>query len=106
MGNKINFWTPGELNVVRETISKFKSTRRACKHLHAAFQHRSYAAIYQKVWAMRTKMDNEVSVTPVTTITATATPAEPKSITVPKGFTFDITPSRAVLFEDHVRLYF
>lgn len=31
---------------------------------------------------------------------------EPKGVTIPAGFTFDIKPSKAVMFADHVRLYF
>jgi hypothetical protein len=31
---------------------------------------------------------------------------EAKGVVIPKGFTFDIKPSKAVMFEDHVRLYF
>jgi hypothetical protein len=29
-----------------------------------------------------------------------------KGVTIPAGFTFDIKPTRAVMFTDHVRLYF
>lgn len=29
-----------------------------------------------------------------------------KGINIPAGFTFDIKPSKAVMFQDHVRLYF
>lgn len=29
-----------------------------------------------------------------------------KGINIPAGFTFDIKPSKAVMFKDHVRLYF
>jgi hypothetical protein len=29
-----------------------------------------------------------------------------KGVNIPKGFTFDIKPSKAVMFSDHVRLYF
>jgi hypothetical protein len=29
-----------------------------------------------------------------------------KGVLIPKGFTFDIKPSKAVMFSDHVRLYF
>ena len=31
---------------------------------------------------------------------------ESKGVAIPKGFTFDIIPSKAVMFADHVRLYF
>jgi hypothetical protein len=31
---------------------------------------------------------------------------EEKGITIPAGFTFDIQPKRAVMYTDHVRLYF
>jgi hypothetical protein len=31
---------------------------------------------------------------------------DPKGVTIPAGFTFDIKPSKAVMFNDHVRLYF
>jgi predicted transcriptional regulator len=31
---------------------------------------------------------------------------EPKGVLIPQGFTFDIKPTKAVMFQDHVRLYF
>jgi hypothetical protein len=31
---------------------------------------------------------------------------EEKGITIPAGFNFDIQPKRAVMYTDHVRLYF
>jgi hypothetical protein len=31
---------------------------------------------------------------------------ESKGVTIPQGFTFDIKPNRAVMYPDHVRLYF
>jgi hypothetical protein len=105
MNKKTHFWTPGELMQVKEAISKFKNGRKAAEFLHKVFQHRSYAAIYQKVLSLKARTVKQTKTTTVTT-PAAAIPTEPKGITVPKGFTFDINPSRAVLFEDHVRLYF
>lgn len=34
------------------------------------------------------------------------TKSSDNGFTIPQGFTFDIKPSKAVMFKDHVRLYF
>jgi hypothetical protein len=39
-------------------------------------------------------------------ITSTRTSKVEQGVTIPKGFTFDIKPSKAVMYSDHVRLYF
>jgi hypothetical protein len=39
-------------------------------------------------------------------ISSTRTSKVEKGVTIPKGFTFDIKPSKAVMYSDHVRLYF
>jgi hypothetical protein len=113
---KFRFWTSTEDNALRTCISKFKNDAEASRWASKKFD-RTEASVYQRILLLksgkeitynmlnRSKAAKEV-VKVVVQKELTPQVALEKGFNIPKGFTFDISPSRAVMFENHVRLYF
>lgn len=94
MKRTVKFWTDKEINRIKEVYkqcnSQIETGRTLQKELGrtaAAIQMRA-SKIFGKSGASRTPRQ------------------EKKGVNLPAGFTFDIKPTRVVMFNDHVRLYF
>jgi hypothetical protein len=107
--SNLKFWTPSEDNALRTCLSKFKNDWQASKWAGEKFG-RTTEAVYQRVLLIRS--GKEITYKEHSSDKVVVKKEQPKGgtiqkgVTIPKGFTFDIQPSRAVMFEDHVRLYF
>ena len=103
---KFKFWSSTEDNALRTCISKFKNDVKAAKWASKKLD-RTVASVYQRINLIKSgkeikyKILNEVP-KPIVDVVVN----EEKGLNIPKGFTFDIVPSKAVMFVDHVRLYF
>ena len=117
---KFRFWCSTEDNALRTCISKFKNDSKASRWASKKFG-RTESSVYQRIQLIRS--GKEITYNMLLRSQAVKEAAndsakvvvqkEPtpqvvleKGVNIPKGFTFDISPSRAVMFEDHVRLYF
>jgi hypothetical protein len=114
---KFRFWSSTEDNALRTCISKFKNDVKASRWAARKFD-RTESSVYQRIQLLRS--GKEITYNMLNRVKDAAKDAaklavqkEPtpqvaleKGVNIPKGFTFDIQPSRAVMFEDHVRLYF
>lgn len=98
---KFKFWTISEDNALRTCLSKFKNDASAAKWAAEKFQ-RSVGSVYQRIVLIKSGKQITYKERKIKTV------KEPKSdgFNIPEGFTFDIKPSKAVMFKDHIRLYF
>ena len=111
---KFRFWSSTEDNALRTCIAKFKNDVKASRWASRKFG-RTESSVYQRIQLIRSGKEitykilkpKEVAKVEVTKVeTKPELLTQDKGINIPKGFTFDISPSKAVMFEDHVRLYF
>ena len=116
---KFRFWSSTEDNALRTCIGKFKNDVKASRWAARKFD-RTESSVYQRIMLLksgkeisydmltRSKALKEAKEAAKLVVQKEPTPQIPleKGVSIPKGFTFDIQPSRAVMFEDHVRLYF
>ena len=103
MKRTIKFWTPSEDNMLKTCMVKFKNNRQAA--IWAAEKlGRTMNAVYLRIEKLSENPTPEYR--RMRTKTSYAKKQEVKGINIPAGFTFDIKPSKAVMFQDHVRLYF
>jgi hypothetical protein len=105
-GLKVRFWTPSEDQMLRTCIAKFKSGNAAATwaapklgRTAASVQQRISFLTYNLNPTYRKPREQKQPVVKVKN-------NEQKGVTIPQGFTFDIKPNRAVMYSDHVRLYF
>jgi len=94
MKRTIKFWTDKELKRVKEVYNQCKSQIQTGLILEKELG-RTSAAIQMRASKMfgssgPSRMSRK----------------EKKGVNLPTGFTFDIKPTRVVMFTDHVRLYF
>lgn len=101
-GSTLKFWTISEDNALRTCIAKFKTDTEAASWAAEKFG-RTISSVYQRI--MRIKKGEAMTYRELPAKQVKRTKSD-NGIMIPKGFTFDITPSKAVMFEDHVRLYF
>jgi hypothetical protein len=102
--SNFKFWTRSEDNALRTCLSKFKNDYQAAKWAAEKFD-RTVEAVYQRILIIKSgKVIVYKEAKAETPVVKKA--KEEQGVTIPKGFTFDIQPTRAVMFEDHVRLYF
>jgi hypothetical protein len=119
-GLKLRVWTPSEDNALRTCMAKFKNATAAAEWA-APKLGRTKASIQQRLsllkyvtpkYPTRAKKNIEVVKKAVVETPIIETPVvetnvkEQEGVTIPQGFTFDIKPTRAVMYSDHVRLYF
>lgn len=97
--SNFKFWTSSEDNALRTCLAKFKNDMQAAKWAAGKFE-RSVGSVYQRI--MLIKSGKEITYKELKPVRQ----VKEKGINIPKGFTFDIKPTKAVMFEDHVRLYF
>ena len=99
MKNKFKFWTSEEDSLLLKTHEKCQSQSETARILEVKLGRNFYAiqgrvskllSNPNKVKYVRIKKSNDKT----------------KGVTIPKGFTFDIQPSKAVMFKDHIRIYF
>jgi hypothetical protein len=114
-GLKLRVWTPSEDNALRTCMAKFKNATAAAEWA-APKLGRTKASIQQRLsllkyvtpkYPTRAKKNIEVVKKAVVETPVVETNVrEQEGVTIPQGFTFDIKPTRAVMYSDHVRLYF
>jgi len=92
---KIRFYTPQEEARMLEVYKTSKNQAQASIVLAKEFK--------RKVGNVQVKLSNLLRQRGESNRKAKE---ESKGITIPQGFTFDIKPNRAVMYSDHVRLYF
>jgi hypothetical protein len=109
-GLKLRVWTPSEDNALRTCMVKFKNATAAAEWA-APKLGRTKASIQQRLsllkyvtpkYPTRVKKNTEI----VKKAVVETNVKEQEGVTIPQGFTFDIKPTRAVMYSDHVRLYF
>lgn len=93
------FWTEEEDKAIRTCISKFDNLGEACKWLAPKLD-RTEKAIYVRMCNMKLNAGKFVAYKK-----SKRAKTESQGIAIPKGFTFDFTPTRAVIYSNHVRLY-
>ena len=98
------FWTISEDNALKTCITKFKTDMEAAIWAAEKFD-RTVSSVYQRITFIRqgkefTYKEKKAETTPVKRIKSN------EGVVIPAGFTFDIAPKRAVMYTDHVRLYF
>jgi hypothetical protein len=103
-GSPIKFWTISEDNALRTCITKFKTDVEAAKWAAEKFD-RTVSSVYQRITFIKqgkefTYREQKAEKTPVKKTKSN------EGVVIPAGFTFDIAPKRAVMYTDHVRLYF
>jgi hypothetical protein len=99
------FWTISEDNALRTCLVKFKNDFQAAKWAAGKFD-RSVASVYQRILLIKSGKEITYKEVKSENSTPVKKTKSQEGIMLPKGFTFDIQPTRAVMFEDHVRLYF
>jgi hypothetical protein len=102
--SNFKFWSDSETNALITSIDKFQSVGKAAKWLSPRIG-RSYGTVYQKgLYLINTNVINA----PEKMKTRTVKEKKPAKVylAIPKGFSFDFTPSRAEMCKDHVKLYF
>lgn len=113
---KFRFWSSTEDNALRTCIGKFKNDVKASTWASKKFG-RTESSVYQRILLLKSgkeisynMLNRSKAAKQIAKVVVEKKPtpqvALEKGVNIPKGFTFDIQPSRAVMFEDHVRLYF
>jgi hypothetical protein len=101
---KVKFWTPEEDSIVKNALEKFESGLSAAKWA-APKLGRTVASVQLRTSRIARGMDISYRTARVKK-TVVKKENVNKGVNIPKGFTFDIQPKRAVMYTDHVRLYF
>lgn len=101
MKRTIKFWTSEEDKAINTCMGKFNGLREASEWLSPRIN-RTPKAIYVRMCNMKLNNGKVVGYKKP----ERSPKVENKGINIPSGFTFDIKPSKAVMFTDHVRLYF
>jgi hypothetical protein len=92
---KIKFYTPEEEARMLEVYKTSKNQAQASIILAKEFK--------RKIGNVQVKLSNLLR---KRAESVRKSREESKGINIPQGFTFDIKPNRAVMYPDHVRLYF
>ena len=106
-GIKIKFWTNSEDSMLKTCMTKFKNGNTVAKWA-APKLNRTESSVQQRVSFLTYNPNPKYRVPGEkrTYAPRVQKPTESKGIAIPQGFTFDIKPSKAVMYSDHVRLYF
>ena len=90
------FWSPSELKAAKTCIEKFSNINDAANYL-APKINRSVGTVVQQMYKIK-NADNPKNVN------------KPKlqleSIKLPQGFNFELHPSKAVMYQDRITIYF
>lgn len=103
MKRTFKFWTPSEDNMLKTCMSKFNSYYKAAQWACTKLD-RSQVSVYSRIIFL--SQNPTPTYRPERKTLPSVKKQEKKGINIPAGFTFDIKPSKAVMFQDHVRLYF
>ena len=98
----IVFWTTPELQKAKKCLIKNDNNVAATARELSKITNRSEQSISFKLHEIK-NVDNPVAIRK-TRVVRKDRPQ--KALDLPKGFSFDFTPKRAEMFQDHVRLYF
>lgn len=99
----IRFWTTPELQEAKKCLIKHKNNVSAAGRELAKKTKRPIQGIMFKLYNIKS-IDNPVANRKPRVMGGNNKPKN--SLDLPKGFSFDFTPKRAEMFQDHVRLYF
>lgn len=100
--SKFKFWTISEDNALRTCLSKFKNDASAAKWAAEKFE-RTVGSVYQRIILIKSGKQISYKERKIKTVKPSK---KDNGFNIPEGFTFDIKPSKAVMFKDHIRLYF
>lgn len=100
---KISFWTTPELQQAKQCLNKHNNNVSAAGRELAKKIKRPIQGIMFKLAKIK-NIDNPVAGRKPVVKRINNKPKN--SLDLPKGFSFDFTPKRAEMFQDHVRLYF
>jgi hypothetical protein len=103
-GKTIKFWTISEDNALKTCISKFKTDMEAAIWAAEKFG-RTVSSVYQRITFIKQGREFTYREKKAETTSVKRTKSN-EGVVIPAGFTFDIQPKRAVMYTDHVRLYF
>lgn len=113
-GLTLKLWTVSEDNALRTCMAKFKNASAAAEWASPKLG-RTKSSIQQRLSLLKYvtptyskpgKKSVAVKKAVVETPVVETSVKQQEGITIPQGFTFDIKPNRAVMYPDHVRLYF
>jgi hypothetical protein len=108
-GLTLKLWTVSEDNALRTCMAKFKNASAAAEWASPKLG-RTKSSIQQRLSLLKYvtptySKPGKKSVAVKKAVVETSVKQQ-EGITIPQGFTFDIKPNRAVMYSDHVRLYF
>lgn len=89
----IYFYSENELSIMRKAISSNEKMVSIAKRLSKQLK-RPYVGVYCKLMKLKKQQNPSID------------KRDAKGVLLPKGFTFDFTPKKAVMHKDRVVLYF
>ena len=107
-----NRWTTKEVTLAKQTLKLMSGNQTKAARILSEKLDRPVASIQVKLCLLAKKHPSlrkktvNVKKTVVKTPVVETNIKDQDGIAVPQGFTFDIKPNRAVMYSDHVRLYF
>ena len=96
------FWTTPELNKAKKCLLKNNNNVAATARELTTVMNRTEQALGFKLYQIK----NITNPTAQRKVREVRKDRPQSALELPKGFSFDFTPKRAEMFQDHVRLYF
>jgi len=91
----IRFWTESELKAAKTCIEKFNTVEAAAEFLAPRINRTKIATVAK----MHSIKNGDVKKREIKNVVKT-------ELDFPKNFSFELTPKRVVMTEDHVKIYF